>query len=93
MISVILDAVNDDQEEDEKFLIDQRYLQNFDPVMKIDIDITLSAQLNIRKYFEIKKQSNVKEQKTKVAADVAVQMAEKTALRDLEKHKINMMKT
>ena len=61
--------------------------------MKIDIDITLSAQLNIRKYFEIKKQSNVKEQKTKVAADVAVQQAEKTALRDLEKHKINMMKT
>jgi len=70
--AIILDAVMDDKDEEEKFLIENRYLDNFDPVMKIDIDITLSAQLNIRKYFEIKKQSHVKEEKTKVAADVAV---------------------
>lgn len=60
--------------------------------MKIDIDIQLSAQLNIRKYFEIKKRSHEKEEKTKAAADVAIQHAEATALRDLEKHKITMMK-
>ena len=71
-VAIILDAVCDDKDEEEKFLIEDRYLDNCDPVMKIDIDITLSAQLNIRKYFEIKKQSHVKEEKTKVAADVAV---------------------
>lgn len=91
-VAIILDAVNEDPDEDEKFLIDDQYLTNFDPVMKIDIDIQLSAQLNIRKYFEIKKRSHEKEEKTKVAADVAIQHAEKTALKDLEKHKIAMMK-
>ena len=71
-VAIILDAVNEDPEEDEKFLIDDQYLTNFDPVMKIDIDIQLSAQLNIRKYFEIKKRSHEKEEKTKAAADVAI---------------------
>ena len=60
--------------------------------MKVDIDLTISAQLNIRKYFEIKKKSYEKEQKTKDAAVVAVQHAEKTAMRDLEKHKVAIMK-
>jgi len=40
--------------------------------MKIEIDIDLSAQLNIRKYFEIKKKSHEKEEKTKIAAEVAI---------------------
>ena len=60
--------------------------------MKVDIDLGISAQLNIRKYFEIKKKSYGKEQKTKDAAVVAIQQAEKTAMRDLEKHKIQVMK-
>jgi hypothetical protein len=36
--------------------------------MKIDIDLLISAQLNIQKYFEIKKKSYEKELKTKDAA-------------------------
>lgn len=74
------------------FQIDDQYLTNFDPVMRIDVDITISAQLNIRKYFEIKKKSYAKEIKTKDASVIAIQQAEKTAVRDLEKHKIIMMK-
>lgn len=67
-------------------------MSNFDPVMRVEIDLSISAQLNIRKYFEIKKKSYEKEHKTKDAAVVAIQQAEKTAIRDLEKHKITMMK-
>lgn len=60
--------------------------------MKIEIDTQISAQLNIRKYFEIKKKSQEKEQKTVDSSVVAIQAAEKTALRDLEKHKIEQMR-
>lgn len=74
------------------FQIDDQYVTNFDPVMKVDIDLGISAQLNIRRYFEIKKKSYEKERKTKDAAVVAIQHAEITAIRDLEKHKITMMK-
>lgn len=91
-VSLILDAVNEDDEQEQMFQIDDQYLTNFDPVMRIDVDISISAQLNIRKYFEIKKKSYAKEVKTKDAAVIAIQMAEKTAVRDLEKHKIIMMK-
>ena len=48
--------------------------------------------MNIRKYFEIKKKSQEKEQKTKDASVIAIQQAERTALRDLEKHKVGMMR-
>jgi hypothetical protein len=41
-------------------------------MMKVDIDLNISAQLNIRKYFEIKKKSYEKEQRTKDAAVVAI---------------------
>lgn len=47
-------------------------MSNFDPVMKVDIDLNISAQLNIMKYFEIKKKSYSKELKTKDAADIAI---------------------
>jgi hypothetical protein len=67
-VSLILDAVMEDEEEDKKFQIEDVYLNNFDPVMKIDIDLLISAQLNIQKYFEIKKKSYEKELKTKDAA-------------------------
>ena len=54
-LTLILDAINDDEEEEEMFKIEDRFLSNHDPVMVIDIDLNISAQLNIRKYFEIKK--------------------------------------
>jgi hypothetical protein len=62
-------------------------MSNFDPVMKVDIDLNISAQLNIMKYFEIKKKSYSKELKTKDAADIAIKQAELTAAKDLEKFK------
>lgn len=92
VISCILDAVNENAQEDEMFKVDDRYLSNFDPVVVVDVDLTMSAQLNIRKYFEIKKKSLEKEQKTKEASVAAIQQAEKAALRDLEKHKLTMLK-
>jgi len=55
--------------------------------MRVDIDLSISAQLNIKKYFEIKKKSFQKEVKTKDAAKVAIEHAEKTAARDYEKFK------
>lgn len=91
-ISLILDAVNEDDTFEQMFKVDDRYLSNFDPVVVIDIDIDISAQLNIRKYFEIKKKSLEKEKKTKDASVVAIQQAEQAALRDLEKHKVQTMK-
>jgi len=71
-ISLILDAVIEDEEEDEKLQIDSKYLSNHDPVVKIEIDLGISAQLNIRKYFEIKKKSMEKEMKTKDASVIAI---------------------
>jgi hypothetical protein len=47
IVSLILDAVMEDEEEDKKFQIEDVYLTNFDPVMKIDVDLLISAQLNI----------------------------------------------
>ncbi len=55
--------------------------------MKVDVDMAITAQLNIRRYFEIRKKSYQKELKTKDAADVAIKQAEKTAARDFEKLK------
>lgn len=71
-MSLILDAVMEDEEEDQKFQIDDVFLTNFDPVVKVDVDLSISAQLNIQKYFEIKKKSHEKELKTKDAAVVAI---------------------
>jgi predicted ribosome quality control (RQC) complex YloA/Tae2 family protein len=54
------------------FQIEDKFISNFDPVARVEIDLTISAQLNIRKYFEIKKKSYEKENKTKDAAVTAI---------------------
>jgi hypothetical protein len=61
-VILLLDAVN---EEDDT--IEDKFT-NFDPVMKVDVDLHISAQMNIKKYFEIKKKSYEKEVKTTKAA-------------------------
>jgi predicted ribosome quality control (RQC) complex YloA/Tae2 family protein len=68
-------------------------VDNFDQVMRVDIDLSISAQLNIKKYFEIRKKSYQKEVKTKDAANVAIKQAEKTAARDYEKLKQNKIRS
>ena len=79
-VVLLLDAVNEDDELDDKFT-------NFDPVMKVDVDLNISAQMNIKKYFEIKKKSYEKEVKTAKAAQVAVKDAEVNAIKELTKHR------
>ena len=71
-------------------LIDEKFT-NFDPVMRVDIDLHITAQTNIKKYFEIKKKSYEKEKKTKTAAETAIKEAEVTAVKEINKHR-NVMK-
>jgi len=42
MVSVILDAV-DEEEDDHIIQVDDKFISNFDPVMKVDIDLSISA--------------------------------------------------
>ena len=42
-ISLVLDAVNENEKEEQRFSIDDKFITNFDPVMKIDIDLNISA--------------------------------------------------
>jgi len=55
-----LDAC-DEEKSETALQIDEHLVSNFDPVMKVDIDLSISAQLNVMKYFEIKKKSYSKE--------------------------------
>lgn len=66
VVSLILDAV--DEADENAMQIDDHYLSNFDQVMRVDVDLGISAQLNIKKYFEIRKKSHIKEVKTIDAA-------------------------
>ncbi len=84
-VSLILDAV--DEADANSVQIEDKFLDNFDQVMRVDIDLSISAQLNVMKYFEIRKKSHQKEVKTKDAANLAIKQAEKTAARDFEKLK------
>ncbi len=77
-VTLILDGTNED--DDDQF-------SNFDPVVKLDVDLHISAQMNIRKYFEIKKKSYEKEQKTKTAATSAIKDAETNAVKEIVKHR------
>lgn len=42
-ISLILDAVNENEAEELLFKVDDRYISNFDPVVVVDVDLTISA--------------------------------------------------
>ena len=73
-VTLLLDAVNEDEDAHMDILDDK--FTNYDPVLKVEIDLNITAQTNIQKYFEIKKKSYEKEVKTKTAANVAVKDAE-----------------
>jgi hypothetical protein len=65
----------DAEEGDDQFKmieIDPELISNFSPVMLIEVDLSISAQLNVKRYFEIKKKSAIKELKTKQAADIVI---------------------
>lgn len=84
-VTLMLDACNEEDAENE-FAVDEKF-ENFDPVVRVDVDLHISAQMNIRKYFEIKKKSYEKEVKTKTAADIAFKDAETNALKEIVKHR------
>jgi len=84
-VTLLLDAVNEEEGQSD-FSVDEKFT-NFDPVMRVEVDLHISAQMNIKKYFEIKKKSYEKEVKTKNAADVAVREAEANALKEITKHR------
>lgn len=86
-VSLMLDAFDEEDINSHSIEIEDKYLSNFDPVMRVELDLSISAQLNIKKYFEIKKKSFQKEIKTKDAADIAIKQAEAAAARDLAKFK------
>ena len=86
-VSLMLQADDDDNELTSMLQIDEKYLEHFDQVMRVDVDMNISAQLNVKRYFEIRKKSHQKEIKTKGAADQAIKQAEKTAARDFDKLK------
>jgi hypothetical protein len=85
MVVLMLDQ-DEENDLDDLYGIQEKFT-NFDPVIKVDIDIALSAQVNVQRYFEIKKKSYQKEIKTKDAANVAIKIAEDNAARDMEKHR------
>lgn len=65
----------DAEEGDDQFKmieIEPELISNFSPVMLIEVDLSISAQLNVKRYFEIKKKSAIKELKTKQAADIVI---------------------
>ena len=51
-----------DEDEEEGLLeIDPALIEAFSPVMLVEVDLTVSAHLNVKRYFEIKKKSSAKE--------------------------------
>jgi site-specific DNA-adenine methylase len=77
-VTLILDGTNEDDNDE---------FANFDPVVRLDVDLHISAQMNIKKYFEIKKKSYEKEKKTKNAATSAIKDAEANAVKEIVKHR------
>jgi len=80
--SLLLDAVDEDEETS---IIDDKFLNNENPVIKVDVDLSITANLNVRKFYEIKKKTDVKIGKTTEAKHAAVKQAQNTANKELEK--------
>ncbi|CAB4489274.1 unnamed protein product [Rhizophagus irregularis] len=75
------DSANTESEDENN--ISQSIIQE-----KIDVDINLTAFANARKYYDMKKQSSLKQEKTLAAADKAFKSAEQKIKQDLKETKI-----
>ena len=51
IVSLMLDAYDEEDPMSNEIEVDDKHLSNFEPVMKVDIELGISAQLNIEKYF------------------------------------------
>lgn len=90
--NIIMLLLDSDEDEEDMYYGTMEQFSNFDPVMKVEVDITLSAQQNVQRFFIVKKKSHAKELKTKDAAESAIKVAEANAARDLEKHRAQTKK-
>ncbi len=86
MIELLLYSDDSDQYFDDLSDIAEEFREFSNQVFKVDIDLTLSAQNNVQRYFQIKKKAVNKEVKTKTAAQSALKHAERTAMKEMKHH-------
>ncbi|KAF8971959.1 hypothetical protein BGZ46_010228, partial [Entomortierella lignicola] len=83
---------NDEEEQDEDDQDDQEAEDRHQPKAKstvlVDLDIYLTAFANARKYYDVKKQSAIKQEKTLAHASKAFKSAEKKIRQQLQEVKI-----
>lgn len=77
-VLVMFDTTEDDELDPEGVFSAQS------KVFVIELDLKLSAQMNVQKYYEIKKKSSIKEEKTRQKADEAIKFAEQNAAKQIE---------
>ncbi|KAF8930285.1 hypothetical protein BGZ58_008346 [Dissophora ornata] len=94
-VCVILRDPYDEEEEDEVQEDDQddqeaedRHQPKAKPTVLVDLDIYLTAFANARKYYDVKKQSAIKQEKTLAHASKAFKSAEKKIRQQLQEVKI-----
>lgn len=68
-----------DTEDDDPELDPDGVFSGQSKLFTMELDLKLSAQMNVQKYFEIKKKSAIKEEKTKQKAEEAIKHAELNA--------------
>ncbi|KAF9189935.1 hypothetical protein BGZ51_009147 [Haplosporangium sp. Z 767] len=79
------DEDEDDQDEQEA---EDRHQPKAKPTVLVDLDIYLTAFANARKYYDVKKQSAIKQEKTLAHASKAFKSAEKKIRQQLQEVKI-----
>ncbi|GJJ79047.1 hypothetical protein EMPS_11406 [Entomortierella parvispora] len=79
---------NDDEDEDDNLEAEDRHQPKVKPTVLVDLDIYLTAFANARKYYEVKKQSAIKQEKTLAHASKAFKSAEKKIRQQLQEVKI-----
>ncbi|KAG0261714.1 hypothetical protein BG011_000741 [Mortierella polycephala] len=81
----VQDEDEDDQDEQEA---EDRHQPKAKPTVLVDLDIYLTAFANARKYYDVKKQSAIKQEKTLAHASKAFKSAEKKIRQQLQEVKI-----
>ena len=79
---------NDDEDEDDNLEAEDRHQPKAKPTVLVDLDIYLTAFANARKYYEVKKLSAIKQEKTLAHASKAFKSAEKKIRQQLQEVKI-----
>ncbi|KAG0045096.1 hypothetical protein BGZ83_009655 [Gryganskiella cystojenkinii] len=82
------DGQEQDEDDDDNLEAEDRYQPKAKPTVLVDMDIYLTAFANARKYYEVKKQSAIKQEKTLAHASKAFKSAEKKIRQQLQEVKI-----